>query len=288
MSNNHPQSFFKLPLILVSIFFISFFLIQVGVYCSLNKFDIDSFLFVVFILLSNIQLFPLLLFFTSAIFLCQKYRLHSVTDFGVKVGFIGFILAILYFCYSLLITTVSLSLVNYYHLLFIPIISFAIKLIYNLLPIFFFCILFMLLAKKNVHNRQIFVLEGIKGERIYAHTYSFIMLLFTVSFFTSIVLTHRVILFSLVVLYYFVIFWGCRNSFKKIEPTINVSKMIFTALILLLLESIIPLLDLILLSGIFFSSLDDDIAFITLFYSMIISFVLCFFFSRLSVRLRYQ
>lgn len=94
------QTFFKLPLIFIVVFFISYFSMKLGLIISS---DIPKNYFPNIILSSFILIpTPLLLFFIVVIFCCQKYRLHLVSDSGLIVGLIGFIFSLLYFGFTLL------------------------------------------------------------------------------------------------------------------------------------------------------------------------------------------
>lgn len=304
------QTFFKLPLIFIVVFFISYFSMKLGLIISS---DIPNNYFPNIILSSFILIpAPLLLFFIVVIFCCQKYRLHLVSDSGLIVGLIGFIFSLLYFGFTLLKFKLDKTIVIYLYqisktsdLILWAQIFYAISLIIvHILYVFVLYFLFFLLTKKNVINRQIFVLEGSAGRQIYACIYSILILFFINLIFANVTLNllpinitseesdyiSLLFLFLIILLsYYFIFYFAVRNSFKKIDSSIKFVKMFISVLIVFILILIIPLFNLKdVLFLIFWNLFSKDSLINMLVFSTLIHFILCFLISRFSVRIIYQ
>lgn len=304
------QTFFKLPLIFIVVFFISYFSMKLGLIISS---DIPKNYFPNIILSSFILIpTPLLLFFIVVIFCCQKYRLHLVSDSGLIVGLIGFIFSLLYFGFTLLKFKLDKTIVIYLYqisktsdLILWAQIFYAISLIIvHILYVFVLYFLFFLLTKKNVINRQIFVLEGSAGRQIYACIYSILLLFFINLIFANVTLNllpinitseesdyiSLLFLFLIILLsYYFIFYFAVRNSFKKIDSSIKFVKMFISVLIVFILILIVPLFNLKdVLFLIFWNLFSKDSLINMLVFSTLIHFILCFLISRFSVRIIYQ
>lgn len=304
------QTFFKLPLIFIVVFFISYFSMKLGLIISS---DIPKNYFPNIILSSFIFIpTPLLLFFIVVIFCCQKYRLHLVSDSGLIVGLIGFIFSLLYFGFTLLKFKLDKTIAIYFYqisktsdLILWAQIFYAISLIIvHILYVVVLYFLFFLLTKKNVINRQIFVLEGSAGRQIYACIYSILILFFINLIFTNVTLNllpinitseesdyiSLLFLFLIILLsYYFIFYFAVRNSFKKIDSSIKFVKMFISVLIVFILILIVPLFNLKdVLFLIFWNLFSKDSLINMLVFSTLIHFILCFLISRFSVRIIYQ
>lgn len=304
------QTFFKLPLIFIVVFFISYFSMKLGLIISS---DIPKNYFPNIILSSFIFIpTPLLLFFIVVIFCCQKYRLHLVSDSGLIVGLIGFIFSLLYFGFTLLKFKLDKTIAIYFYqisktsdLILWAQIFYAISLIIvHILYVVVLYFLFFLLTKKNVINRQIFVLEGSAGRQIYACIYSIWILFFINLIFTNVTLNllpinitseesdyiSLLFLFLIILLsYYFIFYFAVRNSFIKIDSSIKFVKMFISVLIVFILILIVPLFNLKdVLFLIFWNLFSKDSLINMLVFSTLIHFILCFLISRFSVRIIYQ
>lgn len=304
------QTFFKLPLIFIFVFFISYFSMKLGLIISS---DIPKNYFPNIILSSFIFIpTPLLLFFIVVIFCCQKYRLHLVSDSGLIVGLIGFIFSLLYFGFTLLKFKLDKTIAIYFYqisktsdLILWAQIFYAISLIIvHILYVVVLYFLFFLLTKKNVINRQIFVLEGSAGRQIYACIYSILILFFINLIFTNVTLNllpinitsegsdyiSLLFLFLIILLsYYFIFYFAVRNSFIKIDSSIKFVKMFISVLIVFILILIVPLFNLKdVLFLIFWNLFSKDSLINMLVFSTLIHFILCFLISRFSVRIIYQ
>lgn len=304
------QTFFKLPLIFIVVFFISYFSMKLGLIISS---DIPKNYFPNIILSSFILIpTPLLLFFIVVIFCCQKYRLHLVSDSGLIVGLIGFIFSLLYFGFTLLKFKLDKTIVIYLYqisktsdlILWVQIFYAISLIIVHILYVFVLYFLFFLLTKKNVINRQIFVLEGSAGRQIYACIYSILLLFFINLIFANVTLNLLPInitseesdyislffLFLIILLsYYFIFYFAVRNSFKKIDSSIKFVKMFISVLIVFILILIVPLFNLKdVLFLIFWNLFSKDSLINMLVFSTLIHFILCFLISRFSVRIIYQ
>lgn len=304
------QTFFKLPLIFIVVFFISYFSMKLGLIISS---DISKNYFPNIILSSFIFIpTPLLLFFIVVIFCCQKYRLHLVSDSGLIVGLIGFIFSLLYFGFTLLKFKLDKTIAIYLYqisktsdLILWAQIFYAISLIIvHILYVVVLYFLFFLLTKKNVINRQIFVLEGSAGRQIYACIYSILILFFINLIFTNVTLNllpinitseesdyiSLLFLFLIILLsYYFIFYFAVRNSFIKIDSSIKFVKMFISVLIVFILILIVPLFNLKdVLFLIFWNLFSKDSLINMLVFSTLIHFILCFLISRFSVRIIYQ
>lgn len=304
------QTFFKLPLIFIVVFFISYFSMKLGLIISS---DIPKNYFPNIILSSFIFIpTPLLLFFIVVIFCCQKYRLHLVSDSGLIVGLIGFIFSLLYFGFTLLKFKLDKTIAIYFYqisktsdLILWAQIFYAISLIIvHILYVVVLYFLFFLLTKKNVINRQIFVLEGSAGRQIYACIYSILILFFINLIFTNVTLNllpinitseesdyiSLLFLFLIILLsYYFIFYFAVRNSFIKIDSSIKFVKMFISVLIVFILILIVPLFNLKdVLFLIFWNLFSKDSLINMLVFSTLIHFILCFLISRFSVRIIYQ
>lgn len=304
------QTFFKLPLIFIVVFFISYFSMKLGLIISS---DIPKNYFPNIILSSFILIpTPLLLFFIVVIFCCQKYRLHLVSDSGLIVGLIGFIFSLLYFGFTLLKFKLDKTIVIYLYqisktsdlILWVQIFYAISLIIVHILYVFVLYFLFFLLTKKNVINRQIFVLEGSAGRQIYACIYSILLLFFINLIFANVTLNllpinitseesdyiSLLFLFLIILLsYYFIFYFAVRNSFKKIDSSIKFVKMFISVLIVFILILIVPLFNLKdVLFLIFWNLFSKDSLINMLVFSTLLHFILCFLISRFSVRIIYQ
>lgn len=304
------QTFFKLPLIFIVVFFISYFSMKLGLIISS---DIPKNYFPNIILSSFILIpTPLLLFFIVVIFCCQKYRLHLVSDSGLIVGLIGFIFSLLYFGFTLLKFKLDKTIVIYLYqisktsdlILWVQIFYAISLIIVHILYVFVLYFLFFLLTKKNVINRQIFVLEGSTGRQIHACIYSILLLFFINLIFANVTLNllpinitseesdyiSLLFLFLIILLsYYFIFYFAVRNSFKKIDSSIKFVKMFISVLIVFILILIVPLFNLKdVLFLIFWNLFSKDSLINMLVFSTLLHFILCFLISRFSVRIIYQ
>lgn len=304
------QTFFKLPLIFIVVFFISYFSMKLGLIISS---DIPKNYFPNIILSSFILIpTPLLLFFIVVIFCCQKYRLHLVSDSGLIVGLIGFIFSLLYFGFTLLKFKLDKTIVIYLYqisktsdlILWVQIFYAISLIIVHILYVVVLYFLFFLLTKKNVINRQIFVLEGSAGRQIYACIYSILLLFFINLIFANVTLNllpinitseesdyiSLLFLFLIILLsYYFIFYFAVRNSFIKIDSSIKFVKMFISVLIVFILILIVPLFNLKdVLFLIFWNLFSKDSLINMLVFSTLIHFILCFLISRFSVRIIYQ
>ncbi|WP_294612114.1 hypothetical protein [uncultured Gilliamella sp.] len=316
MNTINRPSFFKLPFIFISVFFIIFFGLMYGfllIQSYANSYLPDNFLSKQIIMSLAFNLSTLLLFFIATIFFCQKFRLYSIADFGIKVALIGLIFALCYFgikiiyqvviysrIFILIISSTELFMSLSQIGLWLTLISKLASLIIFIISIFLLYLLFLLFAKTNVTKQQSYILEGLTGSRIYAHVFSSLMLLFIALFWTDVVYplfyrilfelndgSYLIVLFAfllLMVLYYAIFYFAARNRFTKIDSSIKFGKLLITVIITIIFTLIVPIFYQIMIFVKLFSDnlISGYISFI------LIHFIFCFCSSRLSVKIMYH
>ncbi len=315
MNTINRPSFFKLPFIFISVFFIIFFGLMYGfllIQSYTNSHLPNDYLSKQIIMSLTFNLSTLLLFFIATIFFCQKFRLYSIADFGIKVALIGLIFALSYFgikiIYQVIYSRIFILIISSTELfmslsqigLWLTLISKLASLIIFIISIFLLYLLFLLFAKTNVTKRQSYILEGLTGSRIYAHVFSSLMLLFIALFGTVFVYplfyriwfelydgSYLIVLFAfllLMVLYYAIFYFAVRNRFTKIDSSIKFGKLLITVIITIIFTLIVPVFYQIMIFVRLFSDnlIGGYISFI------LMHFIFCFCSSRLSVKIMYH
>ena len=315
MTTSNRQSFFKLPFIFISVFGVIFFGLMLVFYFAQNLPDLsDQFLYKRMIFLFIKELFPLILFLMIAILCCYKFRFHYLVDSRLTVEMIGVIFALFYVGFHILnifaIRIINEQFISSSRSSWIGKIDLFMLFKWRdvmtyLVSLFFLYLLFFLFGHENVIKRQPYKLEGLAASRIYAHTFSFLMLLLVSLFlvyigypyllFPGILIDERylilIFVFELLILmlYYFIFYFATRNCFKKFNSALQFLKMLVTVLIVFILLLIVPLFNLkdILILIFEYLAPENSITGVNNLF-ILIHFIFCFCSSRLSVKIMYH
>lgn len=316
-SSINKQSFFKLPLIFIGIFLSVYFVMMNTVILVT-----DTILYVRFsknfVMIFLDLTLPMFLFFLTAVFCCQKYRLHSVSDSRLKITLIAILFALVYligrflfsFTFNFFIEQLNyMYAMNYmFDILFwLKTGDIIINIVIYILSIVILNFLFYLFANKDASSRAMFKLEGATGSRVYSHIYSFLMLFFVVVFISfsladsleiktmylasnDIKIITLLVMFIALFIYYMIFYFSTYESFKRIDPIAKLGKLMVTASITYLFIFITNLVIVGVIANQVFHlrKMTLDKSALALFVIIgVINLLLFFIFSRRAVKITY-
>lgn len=311
------QSFFKLPLIFIAVFFVVYFIgTQIS---SILIRDISLNDFIIYASYSLFSfLLPLCLFFITAIFCCQKYRLFYVAESWRIIMLIAVIFSILYFgcvmlfdiLYRFVFSELREIMETFNMLLWMTIFGFFINIVVSISFVFVLSFLFFVLTNKKSPQRAMFTLTREGNNRVYSIVYSVMMLflfVFMMPFFnlalrmmaiywnidyidTGEPICLLITLFTFCI-YYTLFYFSTRHCFKRIDSTVKLGRMIITVLVtnLFLLTPNVVMLVCITQYLIMIYYTADSFSTPTLIIIFnVINLLLLPIFSRLSVKIMYS